>query len=68
MKVYIITNPVKLFNSVCTTIYYTLVLCYHAQSKVEKGNKKRREGSCNICAIFILPVGHFLFVVLWKSL
>ena len=34
----------KLFNSVRSTIYYTLVVCYHAQSKREKGNK-RREGS-----------------------
>ena len=34
----------KMFNSVRTTVYYTLVVCYHAQSKGEKGNK-RKEGS-----------------------
>ena len=38
-------NTSKMFNSVRTTVYYTLVVCYHAQSKWEKGNKKRREGS-----------------------
>ena len=37
-------NTSKMFNSVRTTVYYTLVVCYHAQSKREKGNK-RREGS-----------------------
>ena len=37
-------NTSKMFNSVCNTVYYTLVVCYHAQSKGEKGNK-RREGS-----------------------
>ena len=38
-------NTSKMFNFVCTTVYYTLVVCYHAQSKRKKGNKKRREGS-----------------------
>ena len=38
-------NTSKIFNFVCTAVYYTLVVCYHAQSKREKGNKKRREGS-----------------------
>ena len=37
-------NISKVFNSVRTTVYYTLAVCYHAQSKWEKGNK-RREGS-----------------------
>ena len=37
-------NTSKMFNSVRTTVYYTLVVCYHAHSKQEKGNK-RREGS-----------------------
>ena len=32
-----------MFNFVRTTVYYTLVVCYHSQSKREKGNKKRRE-------------------------
>ena len=35
-------NTSKMFNSVRSTVYYTLVECYHAQSKREKGNKKRR--------------------------
>ena len=26
-------NTSKMFNSVRTTVYYTLVVCYHAQSK-----------------------------------
>ena len=38
-------NTSKMFNSVHTTVYYTLVVCYHAQSKLEKANKKRKEGS-----------------------
>ena len=38
-------NLCKIFNSVRTTVYYTLVVYYHAQSKREKGNKKRREGN-----------------------
>ena len=37
-------NTSKMFNSARTTVYYTLVVCY-AQSKREKGNKKRMEGS-----------------------
>jgi len=37
-------NTSKMFNSVRTTVYYTLVVYYHAQSKGEKGNK-RREGN-----------------------
>ena len=37
-------NTSKMFNSVRTAVYYTLVVCYHAQSIGEKGNK-RREGS-----------------------
>ena len=37
-------NTSKIFNFECTTVYYTLVVCYHSQSKWEKGNKKRREG------------------------
>ena len=37
-------NTSKMFNFVCTTVYYTPVVCNHAQSKWEKGNK-RREGS-----------------------
>ena len=45
MKVYIITIEVKMFVRI--TVYYTLVVCYHAQSKWEKGNTKRREGSYN---------------------
>jgi len=44
MKVYIITTQVKCSTLVRTTVYYTLVVCYHAQSKRETGNK-RREGS-----------------------
>jgi len=44
MKVYIITKPVKCSTLVRTTVYYTLVVCYHAQSKQEKENK-RREGN-----------------------
>ena len=36
-------NTNKMFNSVHTTVYYTLVVCYHVQSKREKGNKKRRK-------------------------
>ena len=36
-------NTSKMFNSVCTTIYYTQVVRYHAQSKQEKGNKKSRK-------------------------
>ena len=38
-------NTRKMLNSVCTTVYYTPVVCHHAQSKGEKGNKRRREGS-----------------------
>ena len=38
------SNSGEMFNFVCTTVYYTLVVCCHAQSKGEKGNK-RREGS-----------------------
>ena len=38
-------NTSKMFNSVCTTVYYTLIVCYHAQSIRDKGNKKMREGS-----------------------
>ena len=38
-------NTKKMFNSVRTTVYYTPVVCYHAESKGEKGTKKRREGS-----------------------
>ena len=38
-------NTSKMFNFVRTIVYYTLVLCSHAQSKWEKGNKRRREGS-----------------------
>ena len=37
-------NTSKMLNSVRTTAYYTLVVCYHAQSIREKGNK-RNEGS-----------------------
>ena len=37
-------NTSKMFNFAHTTVYYTLLVCYHAQSKWEKGNK-RREGS-----------------------
>jgi len=37
-------NTSKMFSCVLTTVYYTLVVCYHSQSKQEKGNK-RREGS-----------------------
>ena len=29
-------NTSKMFNSVRTTVYYTPVVCYHAQSKREK--------------------------------
>ena len=36
-------NTSKMFVRI--TVYYTLVACYHAQSKWEKVNKKRREGS-----------------------
>ena len=36
-------NTSKMFNFVRTIVYYTLVVCYHAQSKQEKENK-RREG------------------------
>ena len=43
-KVYTITIPVKCLYA-RITVYYTLVVCYHAQSKWEKGNTKRREGS-----------------------
>ena len=38
-------NTSKMFNSVRTTVYYTLVVCYHAKSIREKRNKKMREGS-----------------------
>ena len=38
-------NTPEMFNFVRTSIYYTLVVCYHAQSKWEKKNKKRREDS-----------------------
>jgi len=38
-------NTSKMFNSVRTTVYYTPVVCYRAQSKGEKENKKRRKGS-----------------------
>ena len=38
-------NTSKMFNSVRTTVYYTLVVCYHAQGIGEKGNRKRREGN-----------------------
>ena len=38
-------NTSKMFNSVRTTVYYTLVVCYHAKSKGEKRNKRRRDGS-----------------------
>ena len=36
-------NTSKMFNCVRTTVYYTLVVCYHAQSKGEKGNKRRED-------------------------
>ena len=35
----------KMFKFVRNTFYYTLLVCYHAQNKWEKGNNKRREGS-----------------------
>ena len=38
-------NTSKMFNSVRTTLYCTLVVCYHATSKGEKENKEKREGS-----------------------
>ena len=38
-------NTSKMFNCVRTTVYYAPVVCYHAQSKREKGNKKRSEGN-----------------------
>ena len=41
-------NTSRMFNSVCTTVHYTLLVCYHAQSKGEKGNMKRREGSWHV--------------------
>ena len=34
-------NTNEMFNFLRTTVYYTLVVCYHAQSKWEKGIKKR---------------------------
>ena len=38
-------NTSKMFNYIPTTVYYTLVVCCHAQRNGEKRNKKRREGS-----------------------
>ena len=44
MKVYIHHHSTsKMFNFVRTTVYYTLVMCYHAQSKWQKGKIKKRE-------------------------
>ena len=34
-------NTSIMFNSVRTTVYFTQVVCYRAESKGEKGNKKR---------------------------
>ena len=38
-------NTSKMFNSARTTVYYTLIVCYQAQGKRNKANKKRREGN-----------------------
>ena len=38
-------NASKIFNFVSTIVYFTLVVCYYAQSKQKKGNEKREEGS-----------------------
>ena len=35
-------NTSKMFNFVCTSVYDILVLCSHAQSKWEKGNKRMK--------------------------
>ena len=37
-------NASKIYNFVSTIVYFTLVVCYHAQSKQKKGNEKREEG------------------------
>ena len=56
-------NTSKMFNSVHTTVYYTLVVCYHGQNKQEKGNKKRREGSLHVTNCLTKPC---MSVYEWK--